>query len=101
MPTLKLEPTVASTLIELLATDDIFRQLFVSDTAAALLQAGHVPAEGEDLQAFVQACCQNIQLADKATIAGARDEISTMLTNGTSYNVPMLEEGADGTRTLK
>uniref|UniRef100_A0A808FET8 Uncharacterized protein n=1 Tax=Xanthomonas citri pv. phaseoli var. fuscans TaxID=473423 RepID=A0A808FET8_XANCI len=32
MPMLKLEPAVASNLIDLLSTDDAFRALFVSDT---------------------------------------------------------------------
>ncbi|MEA9579391.1 NHLP-related RiPP peptide [Xanthomonas nasturtii] len=101
MPTLKLDPAVASKLIDLLSTDDAFRALFVSDTLAALQQVGHVAAPEDDLEAFVRDCASSIQLADKDVIASAREQINTMLTSGTSHIVPQLDAGYDGSRTLK
>jgi len=37
-----LEPKVANQLLDLLCTDDVFRELFVMDTKAALEVAGYV-----------------------------------------------------------
>ncbi|WP_017158715.1 NHLP-related RiPP peptide [Xanthomonas phaseoli] len=95
------EPAVASNLIDLLSTDDAFRALFVSDTLEALRQVGHIAAPGDDIEAFVRDCACNIQLADKDVIAGAREQINTMLTSGTSHIVPQLDAGYSGDRTLK
>ncbi|MBB3797280.1 putative modified peptide [Xanthomonas arboricola] len=100
MPTLKLDPAVASKLIDLLSTDDTFRALFVSNTMTALQQVGHTAPE-DDLEAFVRDCASSIQLADKDVIASARAQINTMLTSGTSHIVPQLDAGYDGDRTLK
>ena len=50
MPTLTLSLPVARTLVQRLATDDTFRQLFATDSAAAILLAGHVPSNPADLQ---------------------------------------------------
>ena len=101
MPTLKLDPAVASKLIDLLSTDDTFRALFVSNTMTALQQVGHTAAPEDDLEAFVRDCASSIQLADKDVIASARAQINTMLTSGTSHIVPQLDAGYDGERTLK
>lgn len=38
----KLDPTVASRLLDLLSSDDKFRALFKSDPMGALIEAGHV-----------------------------------------------------------
>lgn len=101
MPTLKLDPAVASNLIDRLSTDDAFRALFVSDTVRALTEVGHVAAPGDDLEAFVCNCVAKIQLADKQVIASAREQINAMLTSGTSHIVPQLDAGYRGDRTLK
>ncbi len=101
MPTLTLSLPVARTLVHRLATDDTFRQLFASDTAAAILLAGHVPSDPAELQQFVQDCCSNICLAEKGVIAQAEDQIIAMLTSGTGYSVPMLEDGYGSPRTLR
>lgn len=101
MPTLTLSLPVARTLVQRLATDDTFRQLFATDTAAAILLAGHVPSDLADLQQFVQDCCKNICLAEKDVIAQAEDQIIAMLTSGTGYSVPMLEDGYGSPRTLR
>jgi len=101
MPTLTLSLPVAQTLVHQLATDDTFRHLFSTDTAAALLLAGHVPSNPAELQQFVEECCKNICLADKAVIAQAEDQIIAMLTSGTGYSVPILEDGYGEPRTLR
>ncbi|WP_099540253.1 NHLP-related RiPP peptide [Stenotrophomonas maltophilia] len=91
MPTLTLSLPVARTLV----------QLFATDTAAAILLAGHVPSNPADLQQFVQDCCKNICLAEKDVIAQAEEQIIAMLTSGTGYSVPMLEDGYGSPRTLR
>ncbi|MBK0025123.1 putative modified peptide [Stenotrophomonas sp. S48] len=103
MPSLKLEPAVASHLVNLLATDDHFRARFTASPEAALLEAGHVPADPAELTQFVNECCCNIHLADKNVIVHALPEIVGMLTSGTAFNVPMLENGYNGSapRTLR
>jgi len=99
MPTLKLEASTASKLIELLSSDDNFRELFATDTLAALGKVGQAP--NKELEAFVAQCCSKVQLADKSKIAGAKAQIAGMLTSGTNYTIPMLDAGFDDTRTLK
>lgn len=103
MPTLTLEPAVAQNLVHLLATDDDFRERFSTATEAALLEAGHVPADPAELAQFVADCCAGIFLADKAVVAQAQAEIISMLICGTAFNVPMLENGDNGQapRTLR
>ena len=86
MSKLQLDTATANRLIDLLSTDDDFRKLFASDTLAALKQAGAEP---------------KVTLADKETIAGARKEITTMLTSGVGHSVPMLDADHTGTRPLK
>lgn len=103
MPTLQLEPAVAQNLVNLLATDDAFRGRFTQSPEAALLEAGHVPADPAELSQFVAMCCASIELADKAVIAQALPQIVAMLTSGAAFNVPMLENGhtGDAPRTLR
>lgn len=93
MPMLKLEPSAAKRLVDLLATDDQFRHRFVNDTEQAILSIGHVPSSAEELSAFVKNCCTNVVLAEKPVIAKAQAEIFAMLTTGTAFIVPMLEYG--------
>ncbi|WP_295553206.1 NHLP-related RiPP peptide [uncultured Stenotrophomonas sp.] len=103
MPTLQLEPAVAQNLVNLLATDDAFRGRFTQSPEAALLEAGHVPADPAELSQFVAMCCASIALADKAVIEQAHAQIVAMLSSGTAYTVPMLENGNTGNspRTLR
>ncbi|MCC8537405.1 NHLP-related RiPP peptide [Xanthomonas axonopodis pv. poinsettiicola] len=84
-----LQPEVAHTLLDLLATDDAFRELFKTDTKAALLQVGY-PSEDVELMA---SRLKVETLADKATIAQARDDIQASLTSAVNMqpirlNVP-------------
>jgi len=99
MSTLKLEASTASKLIERLSSDDKFRELFSTDTLAALVELGITP--DENLRTFVGTCCSKITLADKATIVGAREKIQSMLTSGADQSVPMLDANQAGGRILK
>ncbi|MCC5069844.1 NHLP-related RiPP peptide [Xanthomonas campestris pv. raphani] len=84
-----LQPDAAHKLLDLLATDDEFRDLFKNDPKAALIQVGHPAEEAELLAAQLKV----ETLADKAAIAQARDDIHANLTSSVSMqpirlNVP-------------
>lgn len=100
MPRISLQPLVAKRLVRLLASDDEFRNFFISDTRAALANIGHIPDDPAELDAFLQICFNNVQLASREEISSAESEIFAMLTAGTGYSVPMLEAGRH-LRTLK
>ena len=60
----------ASALLDLLASDDAYRQLFTSDLGAAFAKLPGKPAVPADV---TKGCClRPTALADKATIAQAR-----------------------------
>lgn len=99
MATLQLDSSIANKLIELLSSDDAFRQLFSTDTLAALAQLG--VSVDEEIEAFVKDCCNNVQLAEKGNIAAAQGHIRDMLTSGASQSVPMLDANQVGGRSLK
>nr|WP_244952517.1 NHLP-related RiPP peptide [Xanthomonas maliensis] len=97
-----MQPAVAKNLVDLLSTDDAFRALFVSDTVAALLQAGYTPVPGDDLEVFAKECCKDIKLADKAAIAAALEATQAMLIKGINQTVPSIGSGTSCVpRTLK
>ncbi|MBB4757890.1 hypothetical protein XarjCFBP7653_13580 [Xanthomonas arboricola] len=85
-----LSPEISKKLLDLLATDDNFRDLFKNSPKVALLRLGHPSSDIELLasQLKVEA------LADKATIAKARDEIHRSLISSAAMqpirlNVPL------------
>lgn len=87
-----LDPQTADRLLELLSTDDGFRELFMREPREALKQVGFV--NHSDL-ASPHFCFLSIrQLASKREIAAARTEIRTMLTSGLGQTPPMLDAGA-------
>jgi putative modified peptide len=97
--TAPLDPQVADRLLDLLGTDDAFRRLFTRDPATALAQVGFIRPEGT---VAPNDCFWGItQLASKAQIAQARDEIRLMLTRGLAQTAPQLDAGLAGTRTRK
>ena len=87
-----LTPKVADRLLELLASDDQFRDLFARDPAAALIQAGH-QANADDL-ATLKRQLKVRQLAPKEAIAAARDEIRASLTSALAMQPIQLDTGA-------
>ncbi|MBB5865462.1 NHLP-related RiPP peptide [Xanthomonas sp. 3058] len=92
-----LSPEVADKLLDLLATDDNFRDLFKNSPKIALLRLGH-PSSDIDLTAphlKVEA------LADKATIAKARDEIHRSLISSAAMQPIRLNVSLGSTPQLK
>lgn len=110
--TAPLDPQIADKLLDLLSTDDAFRELFSSDPQAALAQAGYRPVQGGSAARSASdtsiagmafgGCCTVKELASKEAIAGARDAIRTMLTSGLGQTPPQLDAGlSSDRRTLK
>ena len=98
--TAPLAPAIADRLLDLLSTDDLFRERFQRDPLAALRSIGHEPgapsqmtACGESLGAMPQpfAECKVQELAPKETIAAARGEIRAMLLRGLAQETPKLD----------
>lgn len=75
-----LEPQVANKLLDLLSTDDSFRELFIRDTNAALAIAGY--AHSDERLPHPAGCFRppSGQLASKAELASARDKLFTTIT---------------------
>lgn len=76
-------PEVADSLLELLSTDDKFRELFEKNPRAALRQVGHVTPEDErDVKGSDPVVCAYGMkgLASKEDIAKARDALHAELT---------------------
>lgn len=110
--TAPLDPRIADKLLDLLGTDDDFRELFSTDPLAALAQAGYRPDQETSLakttpdssladKAF-HSCCKVGELASKEAILEARDAIRSMLTRGLGQITPQLDAGlSNDRRTLK
>jgi len=110
--TAPLDPALADRLLDLLSTDDLFRERFQRDHLAALRTIGYEsPAPGQ-----MTACgevsplaamepfrdCKVHELASKDVIQAARNEIKAMLTHGLAQNTPKLDARmSDATYTLK
>ena len=76
----RIDPQVADRLLELLGTDDVFRQLFKNDPARALKKVGFVESATEVSPAV---CFMGIaKLASKAAIIQSRESIRANLTAG-------------------
>jgi putative modified peptide len=106
----KLDPTVASRLLDLLSSDDKFRALFKSDPMGALIEAGHVfPANQKsgglgEVQFFPGLFCYLVgELASKEEIAATRDLIHSHLMSTTNHQVIFAFEAGkiESTLTLK
>lgn len=92
-----LAPEVADRLLDLLASDDEFRDLFARDPAAALVKAGYDASAAEDLK-LLHSRLQVGGLASKDAIASARDEIRSSLTSGLGMQPILLNIQSKGTR---
>jgi putative modified peptide len=86
-PPAPLNPNVARKLLDLLSTDDDFRELFQRDAHAALVQAGYVPPQGSDpaqASALSGGNCLQLsgsdQLASKERIAQDRAKLESLTT---------------------
>ncbi|GAB3345667.1 NHLP-related RiPP peptide [Marilutibacter aestuarii] len=101
--TAPLSPEIADRLLDLLGSDDLFRERFQRDHLAALRSIGYESptpgqmtacgevAAAEWIEPF--ACCKVTKLAPKDAIAEARDEIRTMLMGGLAQTTPKLDLG--------
>ncbi|MFI6642543.1 NHLP-related RiPP peptide [Streptomyces sp. NPDC050504] len=86
---------VADRLLELLATDDAFRELFKADRHAALVQAGLDADPSQLKEASALGCLVVNELASKSDIAAARDTLKAHLTSDASHTNPhAFEAGA-------
>lgn len=94
-----LDPKLADRLLELLGSDDSYRELFQKDPAAALAKIGYQAPTTETggMRSFVE-CCTVQQLASKEAIAKARGEIRSMLTSGLPYTTPDLDASNSASR---
>ena len=104
--TAPLEARIADRLLDLLSTDDGFRDRFQRDHLSALAEIGYVPQEPGAMTAcglVVSAQpepfddCKVTQLAPKQVIASARAELRKMLLTGLNQTVPQLDVGLDST----
>ncbi|MGH8025562.1 MAG: NHLP-related RiPP peptide [Pseudoxanthomonas sp.] len=79
----RIDPQVADRLLELLGTDDVFRQLFKNDPQQALQKVGFVESASEVSPAV---CFMGIEkLASKTAILNSRAELKAMLTSGLGH----------------
>lgn len=92
---LHLPADVIDRLLDLLSTDDRFRELFTRNRHAALVEAG-CELSAEQLRAASPLRCLTVErLADKETIAAAREELRAHLLADAAYSNPhALESGA-------
>ncbi len=105
--TAPLDAAVADKLLNLLSSDDSFRDHFSRDPVAALETIGYKrPApqskpEGSAQPELFVTCCVK-QLASKEAISAARAEIRGMLLTGLNHTTPQLDANpSDDRRTLK
>lgn len=97
----KLSPAVVSRLLDLLCSDDDFRDLFKRDPMGALIYSGHSfstdqqDAELREVQFFPELRCLLVgELAPKEEIAATRDLIQNyLLSTGTHTVVFAFEAG--------
>lgn len=107
--TAPIDAETAEKLLELLGTDDDFRQRFQENPFAALESIGYssdsLSLVGSSLEAdsLLQpfSSCSVIQLAGKDQILAAKEELTATLMRGLAYNTPTLEAETLERRTRK
>lgn len=78
-----MEAEAADKLLELLSTNDSFRERFAKDPTAALGEVGYKVPEG-----LVPTCMAAEQLASKDEIAAVRERLKSLLMSNSAYFVP-------------
>lgn len=86
-----LDPKVANRLLDLLSTDDAFRELFVKDTKAALETAGYAH-EGALPHPAICFLPKTGKLADKADIAAAREKLMSTICSIQGHTCPFEDQ---------
>ena len=100
-----LSPEVVDKLLDLLSSDNDFRNLFQKDATAALAKAGHPPAK--EMVATGQysptafGCMAASKVAPAAEIQAARAEIKSFLTSQSSHTNPHCFEAGQIASTLR
>ncbi len=99
---------IAGKLLDLLSSDDGFRQKFQDDPIAALQSIGYVDVanSAKSLQATEAlaapfSACSVRQLASKEQFAAAKGVLMDDLMKGLAYNTPTFEADILERRTLK
>jgi putative modified peptide len=110
--TAPLDPKIADRLLDLLSTDDDYRELFSSDPQAALAKVGYqrdqevsatrITPDASTAGKAIYGCCNVGVLASKEAILEARNAIRDMLTGGLAQTTPQLDASlTSDRRTLK
>lgn len=108
--TAPLDSELVDRLLDLLSTDDAYRERFQNDPRAALQEIGYEsPAPGKMtacgvlVEAAPEALidCKVEVLASKETIAASRSEIQSMLTRGLAQTTPNLDALSTSSRRAR
>jgi putative modified peptide len=103
--TAPLDPKVAGKLLDKLGTDNEFRRLFKKDPKAALLQAGYkLPTGDAEAAARLEhlcGCARVRNIAPKADIVKAREQLSGMLLAGLGQNPIQLNAASSSVRRTR
>jgi len=91
-----LTPKIANKLLDLLSTDDGFRDRFAADPGSALAEVGHELPEG-----ITPICMSTDQLATKDEIATVREQLKSHLMSASAYFVPHCMEAGKITSALR
>lgn len=98
--TAPLDAAIADRLLDLLGTDDLFRERFQREPLAALRSIGYESPDATRMTACGALParqpepfddCKVTQLAPKEVIVTARDQIRTMLLRGLNQTAPKLD----------
>ena len=91
-----LNPKIADKLLDLLSTDDGFRERFAADPSIALAEVGHALPEG-----VTPICMSTELLATKEEIAAVREQLKSHLMSASAYFVPHCMEAGKITSALR
>lgn len=87
-----LSDETAAKLLDKLASDDDFRDLFQKDPRQALAQVGHAPAADSSVKEGIWTCMSVSHLADKKAIAASRDTLRKQLATAQAGAQPITLE---------
>ena len=107
--TAPIDADTAEKLLELLGTDDDFRQRFQENPSAALESVGYSSEGLASAASYLESdsllqpfsACSVLNLASKDQILAAREELTATLVQGLAYNTPTLEAETLERRTRK
>ena len=89
-----LEPKVADRLLDLLSTDDAFRELFVKDTKSALELAGYIHLDQRLPHPAICFLPKTGKLASKQDIAAAKGKLITSVCSIQGFLSPFENQNA-------